>query len=156
MLDVETPLLNSLLHSNEKQVKSVVKQILALGKKKVGVLGFSFKAGTDDLRESPMVGVIEALIGKGYSVKLYDKNVNIARLVGANKTYIEQHISHIAQLMCDSMDEVIAESEVIVIGNKAEEFKVALGKIGSERIVLDLVRIDKGRKSGGNYIGIAW
>lgn len=156
MLDVETPLLNSLLHSNEKQVRAVVKELLALGGKKVGILGFSFKAGTDDLRESPIVEVIEALLGKGYSIKLYDKNVSIARLVGANKSYIEQHIPHIAKLMCDSMDEVIAESEVIVIGNKAEEFKAALGKIGTDKIVLDLVRIDKGRKSGGNYIGIAW
>ena len=156
MLDVETPLLDSLLHSNEKQIKAVVRELLAWGKKKVGILGFSFKAGTDDLRESPMVEVIETLLGKGYSVKLYDNNVNVARLMGANKTYIEQRIPHIAQLMCNSMDEVIAQSEVIVIGNKSEEFNAVLDKIGPDKIVLDLVRIDKGRKSGGNYIGIAW
>ncbi len=156
MTDVEVPLLNSLLHSNQKQVQSVIKTLIGLGKKKVGVLGFSFKAGTDDLRESPLVEVIEALLGKGFKIKLYDRNVNVAKLVGANKAYIEQHIPHIAELMCDSMDEVIAHSDMVVIGNKADEFKSALDKIVPDKLIFDLVRIDAARKTGGNYIGLAW
>ena len=155
-LDVDTPMLNSLLHSNEKQVQAVIRRIIDLGKKKVGFLGFSFKAGTDDLRGSPVVDVIEALIGKGYKVKLYDQNVNIARLMGANKSYIEEHIPHVAELMCQTMQDVITHSDLIVIGNKAEEFKGAFSLIGKEKLILDLVRVDKTRVSGGNYIGLAW
>jgi len=156
MLDIEIPLLNSLLHSNDKQVKAVIKKIIEMGKKKIGILGFSFKAGTDDLRESPVVEIIETLLGKGFSVKLYDRNVNIARLIGANKAYIEQHIPHIAELMCNSMEDVIRGSDIVVIGNKSHEFNETISKIDGDKIIFDLVRIDRDRKSGGNYIGIAW
>ncbi len=156
MLDIEIPLLNSLLHSNDKQVKAVIKTIIELGKKKIGILGFSFKAGTDDLRESPVVEIIETLLGKGFFIKLYDRNVNIARLIGANKAYIEQHIPHIAELMCNSVEDVIRGSDVVVIGNKSNEFNDAISKIDGNKIIIDLVRIDRDRKSGGNYIGIAW
>jgi len=156
MLDVETPLLNSLLPSNEKQIRNTIKKVIDLGKKQVGFLGFSFKAGTDDLRESPMIEMIETLLGKGYKVKLYDKNVNYAKLMGANKAYIEQHIPHIAELMCSTMDEVIAQSELIVIGNKNEEFKSVLTKVAPPKIIFDLVRIDPQWKTKGNYIGLSW
>jgi len=155
-LDVDVPLLHSLLHSNEKQVRSVIRLITALGKKNVGVLGFSFKAGTDDLRESPMVEVIEVLLGKGYKIKLYDNNVNVARLIGANKSYIEEHIPHIAELMCSKIEDAIAGSDVIIIGNKADEFKGALAKVDPKTIIVDLVRVDKDKRSEGNYIGLAW
>lgn len=155
-MDVETPLLNSLLESNQKQVRNVVKVIIEKGKKKIGVLGFSFKAGTDDLRESPMVEVIETLLGKGYEIKLYDKNVNMARLMGANKQFIESHIPHIAQLMCENIEEVINDSEVLVIGNKTEEFKNVLYKISENKIVIDLVRIDRSWQTEGNYYGLLW
>lgn len=156
MLDIEIPLLNSLLHSNDKQVKAVIKKIIELGKKKIGILGFSFKAGTDDLRESPVVEIIETLLGKGFFIKLYDRNVNIARLIGANKAYIEQHIPHIAELMCGNVEDVIRGSDIVVIGNKSNEFNEAISKIDGDKIIFDLVRIDRDRKSGGNYIGIAW
>lgn len=156
MLDIEIPLLNSLLHSNDKQVKAVIKRIIEMDKKKIGILGFSFKAGTDDLRESPVVEIIETLLGKGFFIKLYDRNVNIARLIGANKAYIEQHIPHIAELMCNSMEDVIRGSDIVVIGNKSNEFNEAISKIDGNKIIFDLVRIDRDRKSGGNYIGIAW
>jgi GDP-mannose 6-dehydrogenase len=122
----------------------------------VGVLGFSFKAGTDDLRESPMVEVIEVLLGKGYKIKLYDNNVNVARLIGANKSYIEEHIPHIAELMCSKIEDAIAGSDVIIIGNKADEFKGALAKVDPKTIIVDLVRVDKDKRSEGNYIGLAW
>ncbi|MDN3513889.1 MAG: nucleotide sugar dehydrogenase [Candidatus Brocadia sp.] len=156
MIDVEPMLLSSLLRSNDKQIKTVIKRIIELGKKKIGFLGFSFKGGTDDLRESPIVEVVETLIGKGFCIKLYDRNVNIARLVGANKTYIERRIPHLAELMCNSIESVIKESDVIIIGNMSIEFNEAISKIGEDKIIYDLVRIDRNRKSGGNYIGLAW
>ena len=155
-MDLETPLLRSLMESNEKQIAAAAARIMALGKKNVGFLGFSFKAGTDDLRGSPVVHLIETLLGKGYSVRLYDRNVNIARLMGANQSYIEQHIPHVAALMCDTIDEVVASSDVVVIGNKAEEFASALEKAGPGKTVFDLVRIRKQKRSEGNYIGLAW
>jgi GDP-mannose 6-dehydrogenase len=127
------------------------------GSKKVGVLGFSFKAGTDDLRESPLVELIETLIGKGYQVKVYDKNVSLARLHGANRAYIEREIPHIATLMCDSMEEVLAESEVIVIGNKAPEFAAVLQQVRQDQMVIDLVRILRDIDPlAARYEGICW
>lgn len=155
-LDLSTPLLNSLLESNRVQVAAVVSSILQLDKRRIGVLGFSFKAGTDDLRGSPIVEVIETLIGKGCSVQLYDRNVKIARLMGANQSYIEQRIPHLAVLMRDSAADVVASSDVIIIGNKAPEFAEAVRNVPEGTIVFDLVRILKDRVSNGGYIGIAW
>ncbi len=155
-LDLETPLLKSLHESNEKQINAVVSSIVRLGKKNVGVLGFSFKAGTDDLRGSPVVSVIEILAGKGYLLRLYDRNVNVARLVGANQSFVEQHIPHVAALMSPSIDDVIAKSDVIIIGNKAEEFSEAIKRIPREKTIFDLVRIRKDLRTEGNYVGIAW
>jgi GDP-mannose 6-dehydrogenase len=154
-LDVEVPLLNSILPSNRLQIERAVEMVAATGKKRVGVLGFSFKAGTDDLRESPLVTVIETLIGKGYKLALYDRNVSLARLVGANKEYIEREIPHISQLMCASIDEVIDKADVLVIGNKADEFKQIESKAGRDTIVIDLVRLFD-RSSQENYEGICW
>jgi GDP-mannose 6-dehydrogenase len=155
-LDIETPLLRSLPESNKRQVDRVVGLIMELGKKNVGVLGFSFKAGTDDLRGSPVVDVIETLVGKGYRLRLYDRNVKIARLMGANQSYVEQHIPHIAALMSDTVDEVIAQSDVIVVGNKAEEFASVLSAMPPGKTVIDLVRIRKEKTSDGSYVGLAW
>jgi len=126
-------------------------------RKKVGVLGFSFKAGTDDLRESPMVDLIEYLIGKGYQVTVYDKNVSLANLQGANRAYIEQEIPHIATLMADSIDKVLAESEVIVIGNGATEFRDVVNKIEDHHTLIDLVRITAEIDTlDERYEGICW
>src|SRR6266545_264420 len=122
-LDVEVPVLSSILPSNRLQIERAVNMVVSTGKKRVGVLGFSFKAGTDDLRESPMVALIEALIGKGYHLSIYDRDVSLARLFGANKEYIEREIPHISRLMCATLDDVLDSAEVIVIGNKAEEFQ---------------------------------
>jgi len=154
-LDVEVPLLGSILPSNRLQIERAVAMVAGTGKKKVGVLGFSFKAGTDDLRESPMVVLIETLIGKGYKVSLYDRDVSLARLFGANKEYIEREIPHISQLMCSTIDEVLESSEVIIIGNKAEEFRPAAAKLRTGTTVIDLVRLfDK--NSDDTYQGICW
>ncbi|NLD48634.1 MAG: nucleotide sugar dehydrogenase, partial [Clostridiaceae bacterium] len=156
MNDLETPLLNSIIPSNNVQILSAIKKIISFGRKKIGIAGFSFKEGTDDLRESPLIEVIETLLGKGYDLKLYDKNVSLAKLMGANKEYIENHIPHISQLMVASLDELIEDREVIVIGNKDEEFKRLLSECNKEQIVYDLVRIGGFKDAKGKYEGICW
>jgi len=103
------------LPSNRQQIQNALDQVLETGKRTIGLLGFSFKAGTDDLRESPVVILAEALLGKGLSLKIYDKNVSLARLVGANKEYIEHQIPHLSSLLCNTIDQVIDGSEVIVV-----------------------------------------
>jgi GDP-mannose 6-dehydrogenase len=156
-LDLSLPVLEAILPSNELQVRRGFELIKQTGRKKVGILGFSFKAGTDDLRESPLVELIETLIGKGYQVKVYDKNVSLARLHGANRAYIEREIPHIATLMCNFMEEVLAESEVIVIGNKAPEFRQVLQQVRQDQMVIDLVRISKDvNHLDTRYEGICW
>jgi GDP-mannose 6-dehydrogenase len=154
-LDVDTPVLNAILPSNERQVARAIDMITAKSHRKVGVLGFAFKAGTDDLRESPMVDVIEHLIGKGYELRLYDKNVNVAALTGANRDYILNHIPHISRLMVNSMDEVTGWAETIVIGNGASEFRPVPDQLKPGQVVVDYVRISQ-RKSGTGYDGICW
>ncbi|HEX8352271.1 MAG TPA: UDP-glucose/GDP-mannose dehydrogenase family protein [Pyrinomonadaceae bacterium] len=155
-LDVELPLLSSILPSNRRQVERAVEMVLKTGRKKVGVLGFSFKAGTDDLRESPMVTLIEALIGKGLQLAVYDRDVSLARLFGANKEYIEREIPHISQLMRAEIAEVLDASDVIIVGNKSDEFRQIEGRLRGDQIVIDLVRLFDGRTSGDNYQGICW
>lgn len=140
--DVPTPLLNSVLESNEKLIDSVFKEIISLGKKKLSFAGFSFKAGTDDLRESPIVELIEKLLGKGYIIKLYDEYVQLSRLTGANKQYIENAIPHIGDLMVNTLQELTKDCEVLIIGNKAPEFKALPATLTKDQIVYDLVRID--------------
>src|SRR5829696_1158788 len=120
--------IESILGSNELQIKHAIDMVVETGKNRVGLLGFSFKAVTDDLRESPIVILAEALLGKGYSLCIYDRNVSIARLVGANKEYINKQIPHLSSLLSDSLDEVLEQSEVIVVGNGSPEFAEALKK----------------------------
>jgi GDP-mannose 6-dehydrogenase len=156
-LDLSLPVLEAILPSNEHQVKIGIEMVRRTGKKKVGVLGFSFKAGTDDLRESPLVELIETLVGKGYQVMVYDKNVSLARLHGANRAYIEREVPHIASLMCSSMEKVLAESEVIVIGNKAPEFRQVFQQVRPDHTIIDLVRILKDIDHlDARYEGIGW
>jgi GDP-mannose 6-dehydrogenase len=157
MLDLELPVLNAILPSNLYQIQRGLKRIIAYSKKRIGILGFSFKAGTDDLRESPIVDVIETLLGKGYDIKIYDRNVNMARLVGANRQFIEQKIPHIAELMANSIKEVLEHAEVIVIGNKSGEFRTIEGKIQPDQHVLDLVRLwERAPAEFDWYEGICW
>lgn len=155
-LDVETPILNSILPGNQLQIQRGLKMVTELGKRRVGILGFSFKAGTDDLRESPVVDVIEALIGKGYELRLYDKNVSLASITGSNRDYILNHIPHISRLMVSSVEEIVAHSEVIVIGNGAAEFRDILSRTRPDQVVIDLVRIGAGQSEPGRYEGICW
>lgn len=154
--DVTTPLLNSLLFSNREQIEHGLNLIMATQKKTVGILGFSFKAGTDDLRESPLVEVIERLLGKGYDLRLYDRNVNIAKLTGANREYIMKVIPHIERLMVNSVQEVLDHAEVIVIGNNAQEFADVAPLLRPEQQVIDFVRIRKLEENHARYTGICW
>jgi GDP-mannose 6-dehydrogenase len=139
------------------QIQHAIDEVLETGKKRVGLLGFSFKAGTDDLRESPIVILAEALLGKGCSLRIYDHNVTLARLVGANKDYIERQIPHLSSLLCDTIDQVIDESEIIVVGNAAPEFGDALARTRPDQIIFDLVRIQADRsRVAADYRGICW
>jgi len=155
-LDVEVPLLAATLQSNRRQIERAVEMVLAAGSKKVGVLGFSFKAGTDDLRESPMVTLIETLIGKGVQLAIYDRDVSLARLFGANKEYIEREIPHVSQLMKASVGEVLEHAEVVVVGNKAEEFRDVSDKLRPGQTLIDLVRLFDAPPPTGKYEGICW
>jgi GDP-mannose 6-dehydrogenase len=156
-LDLELPVLNSVLRSNALQIQHALDQIVETGQKRVGLLGFSFKAGTDDLRESPMVILAETLLGKGYEVRIFDRNVLLARLTGSNKDYIEKQIPHLAKLLCESADEVIDQSDVVVIGNAGEEFGEAMTRCRSDQRILDLVRVPVDRaRIAAKYEGICW
>lgn len=155
-LDVDIPVINAIFPSNNQQIKNALHRVIALGKKKIGVLGFAFKAGTDDLRESPIVELIEILLGKGFSIKIYDKNVTLAKLYGANKEFIEKRIPHIAELMVEDIDNILNHSEVVIIGNKSKEFVDILPKLKPEQYVIDLVRISKEIDTRANYDGLCW
>jgi len=155
-LDLKLPVLESIMESNRIQVDRAFDMIGALGKKRIGILGFSFKAGTDDLRESPIVDVAERLIGKGYDLRLYDKNVSLARLVGANRDYIMNHIPHIAGLMVESPEQLMEHAEVLIIGNSAPEFLELIAQRKPNQQVIDLVRIGDEVIESDGYEGIAW
>jgi GDP-mannose 6-dehydrogenase len=155
-LDVETPVLSALLESNRKQVQRAYDMVLATGHRRVGVLGLAFKAGTDDLRESPMVSLIEMLIGKGLQLSIYDRDVSSANLIGANREYIEREIPHIWSLMRPTVREVVESADTVVIGNSASEFR-ELGEQLNGQMVVDLARAFGTRVSNGpSYQGICW
>ena len=154
-LDVEVPLLTAISLTNRLQIERALDMVLRTGKKRIGILGFSFKAGTDDLRESPMVTLIETLIGKGLELVIYDRDVSLARLFGSNREYIEHEIPHIAKLMRGSIDEVLNAADTVVIGNKSEEFRQIESRLRPDQTVIDLVRLFD-RPSGDGYQGICW
>jgi len=155
-LDLDLPILNSILPSNRNQIERAIQMVLATGKRRVGVLGLSFKAETDDLRESPLVEIVERLIGKGLELQVYDRNVHLASLMGANRDFILHRIPHISRLMVEELRSVIDHSEVILIGNSDREFSSALASEPGNRIVIDLVRALDDRKSEGTYEGFSW
>lgn len=156
-LDVHVPVLEAILPSNHLQIRRAVELIMSTGRKRIGFLGFSFKAGTDDLRNSPTVEVIETLLGKGYSLKIFDENVSLAKLFGANREFIEREIPHVCSLVCHSIEEVLAASDVLVISTRSPLFANLIHRLNSHHIIIDLVRITnpelmKGRK----YYGLCW
>jgi GDP-mannose 6-dehydrogenase len=138
--DLSSPLLSAILPSNELQVRRAVEAVVETRRRRIGVVGLSFKPGTDDLRESPMVAVVEALIGKGCDVRILDRSVTIARLVGANRRYIEDEIPHISALMYQDPKALLDHAEVLVIGSASEEASRVLAGARASHVVIDLTR----------------
>src|SRR3982751_3237144 len=156
LLDVKVPIIDAIIPSNDEQIERGIKAVIDKGSKRVGILGFSFKAGTDDLRESPMVELTERLIGKGYDLRIYDRSVSLACLHGANRDYILNKIPHISRLMVTTIDDVLAHAETIVIGNGAPEFAEVPKRIGEGQTIIDFVRVSDSRSIAGIYEGICW
>jgi GDP-mannose 6-dehydrogenase len=153
--DVATPLLSSVMQSNITHVWKAYDIVTEFQKRKIGLLGLAFKAGTDDLRESPLVELAEMLIGKGYDLQIFDQNVNYASVYGANKEYIKNKIPHISQLLEPNIDDVIEHAEVLIVGNPDKAFKVAIEKANPNKQVVDLVGFMES-VSGDNKHGICW
>jgi GDP-mannose 6-dehydrogenase len=154
--DLQLPIMSAILPSNELQVSKGLRLITEKGRRRIGVLGFSFKSGTDDLRESPMIEVIEHLIGKGYDLRIFDRNVNLASLVGANRDFILNRIPHISRLMVNGIDAVLNHAETVVIGNKDPEFEGVVERLHDGQNLVDFVRITNRRSENGKYDGICW
>ncbi|HJX22576.1 MAG TPA: nucleotide sugar dehydrogenase, partial [Steroidobacteraceae bacterium] len=155
-LDVSLPILGAVLPSNELQIERAVQTVINHGSRKVGILGFSFKAGSDDLRNSPVVEMTERLLGKGFELWIYDGAVRLASIHGANRDYILHRIPHISGLMVSSIDEVLEHADTIVIGNAAPEFRDIPRRLGLRQTLIDLVRISESRSAAGVYEGICW
>jgi GDP-mannose 6-dehydrogenase len=155
-LDVGLPILSSILPSNQLQIERGVQAVVDKGNREIGILGISFKAGTDDLRESPMVELTERLIGKGYDVRVYDRNVSLAAIHGANRDFITNKIPHLARLMVPTIDEVLSHARTLVIGNGAPEFADVPRRAGKGQSVIDFVRVSESRSIAGVYEGLCW
>jgi len=155
--DVSVPILEHVLPSNVEHLRRAFELVVATGKRKIGLLGLSFKPGTDDLRESPIVELAEQLLGKGYDVRIYDANVTLSRLIGANRDYIDARVPHLSQLLGDDIDAVKDHAEVLIVGNKDEAVLAAVKDPG-DRIVIDLVRLPDAEQRRGKpgYVGLGW
>jgi GDP-mannose 6-dehydrogenase len=154
--DLELPILKAVLESNRLHLQRALDLIYSLDRKKVGLLGISFKAGTDDLRESPLVNVAESLIGKGFDLRICDPDVNMAALLGTNREYINRRLPHLASLMVESVDEVLAHADLIIVGQDTQEFRNTLPRLDERHIVIDLVRAADGIASNDRYYGLCW
>ena len=155
-LDISVPILNAILPSNQEQVERGIRSVIEKGNGKVGILGFSFKAGTDDMRESPIVELIERLISKGYDLRIYDSSVRLASIRGANRDFILNRIPHISRLMVATIGEVLDHAGTIVIGNGSDEFCDVPRLLAPGQSIVDLVRISDARSVEGVYDGICW
>jgi GDP-mannose 6-dehydrogenase len=155
--DVELPMLANVLQSNRAHVEHAIAKVLASGRRRVGMIGLSFKTGTDDLRESPLVLVAEQFIGKGLSLLVYDPEVHLSRLLGANRRFIEQHVPHIGSLMRGDIESVIAESDLLVVGlSNASIFEALAQHVREDQIILDLVNIPQREALRGEVVGLCW
>lgn len=152
---VDVPVINSIEESNEIQKKNAIRLIMEKGRRKIGILGLSFKAGTDDLRCSPVVDVVEALLGKGFELRIYDKNVKLSEITGTNREFIMAKIPHLQHFVYDDLEKVATESDVLVVTNKEAEFEQLLEKYPG-KIIVDLVRAWKDVDYAGHYEGISW
>jgi GDP-mannose 6-dehydrogenase len=157
MRDVELPMLGSILRSNRAQIDHAIAKVLASGRRRIGMIGLAFKTGTDDLRESPLVLLAEHLIGKGLSLLVYDPEVHLSNLLGANRRFIETHVPHIGALMRREIEEVIRESELLVVGlHDAGTLEALARLVRDDQIVLDLVNLPDRAGLRGKYIGLCW
>ncbi|MEZ0169727.1 nucleotide sugar dehydrogenase [Microvirga sp. TS319] len=154
-LEVPTPLLDATMEANEEQLKRAYSMVAATGKRRIGLIGLSFKPETDDLRESPLVELAERLFGRGYDIRIYDPNIQVSKLTGANLHFVRSHLPHLTSLLTANIDEVIEHAEVFVLGNRAEAQRL-MRLVDDGRPLIDLVRIDQTRCSGDFYQGICW
>jgi GDP-mannose 6-dehydrogenase len=155
-LDLQLPMLESLMPSNAQHIERGVEAVLRTGKRKIAMLGLSFKAGTDDLRESPQVQLIKRLLGEGCQIKIWDRDVSLARLAGSNRQYIEEVIPHIGSLLSADMPEVVRDSEVVIVGTKVDKNELAK-VLSPPQMVIDLVNLDPAKRPQAKlYEGICW
>jgi len=154
-LYVKVPLIESIDQTNTIQIQRAVSLLSKFFGKRIAILGLSFKAGTDDLRNSPSVELVETLIGKGFDISIYDSNIQIAKLTGKNKDYIESRIPHLSKLLVDNLDYVLEKSDVLVVCNKEQQFVEKFNTIKGKTVV-DLVRLPAHVKENNNYFGINW
>jgi GDP-mannose 6-dehydrogenase len=157
-LDLHLPLLECILPSNVEHIQRAVEIVLRTNIRKVGVLGLSFKAGTDDLRESPLVHFIKHLIGEGLLIRIWDRDVSLGRLVGSNRQYIEDVIPHIGSLLCSTVEEVVRGTDAVVIGSKAVCSQELHTLLRPEQTVIDFVNLGRAQRPQGTfrYEGICW
>ncbi|MFJ2028474.1 nucleotide sugar dehydrogenase [Streptosporangium sp. NPDC087985] len=155
--DVSVPLLSHVLPSNEDHLRRAFELVTAAGSRRIGLFGLSFKPGTDDLRESPLVELAERLLGKGYDLRIYDANVSLSRLMGANRDYIESRLPHLGDLLSNSADDVLSHADVCVVGCKDPAVLSALAGAG-DRVIIDLVRLPDAdtRRAHSGYVGLGW
>lgn len=154
-LYIKTPVIEGIVKTNENQIERAIRIIQCFPFKKLGFLGLSFKAGTDDLRNSPAVLVVEALLGKGAQISIYDKNINLTMLTGTNKDYIESRIPHLSKLMAIDVEQMIEECDVLIVNTKESEFAEKLKDV-QQKTIIDFVRLDEALIDKPNYIGINW
>ena len=155
--DVEIPMLSNILASNQQHLDLALRRVLASGKRKIGFIGLSFKTGTDDLRESPLVTLAEQLIGKGCQLQVYDPEVLLSRLLGANKTYLERHLPHIGQALCAEIDTVVADAEVLILGSNSPEVIAAVARsCRADQLLIDLVKLPDPSVMRAQVQGLCW
>lgn len=154
-LYIKTPVIDAIDKTNEIQIQRAVGMLSKYFGKKIAILGISFKAGTDDLRNSPFVEVVEVLLGRGFDVSIYDKNIQVARLTGKNKEYIESRIPHLSHLLTEDLEKLVEDSDVVVVSNGEKDFREILKNVKG-KVIVDMVRLDAGIRSANTYIGINW
>ena len=155
-LYIKAPVIESIDKTNDLQILRALEIIQNIGKKRIAFLGLSFKAGTDDLRNSPAVTVVETLLGKGYEVQIYDKNVHLSKLTGTNKDYIDLHIPHLSKLMVNDIIDLVDNADVIVVNNLETEYIDILLETESSTAIVDMARLPQPIRERKNYYGINW
>jgi GDP-mannose 6-dehydrogenase len=157
-LDLKLPLFEAILPSNELHLQRAVEMVLNTGKKKIAMLGLSFKAATDDLRESPQVQLVKRLLGEGRRIQIWDDNVSLGRLIGSNRQYIEEVIPHIGSLLSSNLEQVVENAEVVIVGTRGVDRDALRECLKAEQILIDLVNLEKSRRldEHASYEGICW